>query len=98
MRKLTIIKKGGKGDSLLLIAVTMLAIVGCVFIYSASNYSASATYNDPFYFVKKQAIGILLGVLVMIITANYDYTKLKKWCVPVSIISFWVDFLTLIVK
>ena len=88
MRKLTIIKRGGKGDSLLLIAVTMLAIVGCVFIYSASNYSASATYNDPFYFVKKQAIGILLGVLVMIITANYDYTKLKKWCVPVSIISF----------
>lgn len=89
MKKLFLKTKGrDKGDYLLLIAVSLLAVIGCVFIYSASNYSANATYNDPFYFVKKQAFGVLLGVLAMLFTAHFDYTKLKKWNIPISIISF----------
>jgi len=54
------------GDFALLIAVCLLAITGTVFIYSASNYSALATYGDGFYFVKKQAIGIALGINVYV--------------------------------
>lgn len=76
------------GDLSLLIAVVVLSIIGTIFIYSASNYSAKATYNDGFYFVKKQIIGILLGVVVMIFTSNYPYEKLKKFNLIVSIISF----------
>ena len=83
--------KGSKtkgGDVLLPIAVLILAIIGCVFIYSASNYSANKTYNDSFYFVKKQLIGISLGVVAMIFTCFFDYKKLKKFTLVVSIISF----------
>lgn len=83
--------KGSKtkgGDILLPIAVLILAIIGCVFIYSASNYSANKTYNDSFYFVKKQLIGISLGVVAMIFTCFFDYKKLKKFTLVVSIISF----------
>ena len=77
-----------KGDYPLLIAVALLAIIGTVFIYSASNYSATATYNDAFYFVKKQAIGVALGIVAMVFTGLYDYTKLKKFTIPISIVSF----------
>lgn len=77
-----------KGDYLLLIAVTLLATVGTVFIYSASNYSAKATYGDAFFFVKKQVIGIIIGLVTMILASIFDYSKLKKFCLPVSIISF----------
>lgn len=80
-------KKGG-GDYALLIAVAVLAVIGTVFIYSASNYSATATYGDAFYFVKKQAIGIVLGIFVMVFAAFYDYGKLKKFTLPIAIISF----------
>lgn len=76
-----------KGDFVLLIAVTALAAVGTIFIYSASNYSAEATYGDPFYFVKKQIIGILLGIVAMTATAIFDYKKLSVFNIPVSIIS-----------
>lgn len=82
-----IINKKEKGDYLLLIAVTMLAIIGTVFIYSASNYSAEATYNDPFYFVKKQIVGIILGVACMLFTANFNFNKLKKFTLPISMLS-----------
>ncbi len=79
--------KKDRGDILLLIAVVVLSVVGTVFIYSASNYSASATYGDAFYFVKKQVIGILLGIVVMIATSIIDYNKLKKITIPVCIVS-----------
>lgn len=80
-------RKNG-GDYALLVAVVLLAVVGTVFIYSASNYSAAATYGDAFYFVKKQAIGIILGLAAMICTAFFDYGKLKKFTVPTAVISF----------
>lgn len=76
-----------KGDYPLVIAVILLAVIGTVFIYSASNYSALATYGDAFYFVKKQVIGILLGIVAMIFTGFYDYKKLKKFNLPISVIS-----------
>ena len=81
MKKLGLFIKSNKknnGDYLLLIAVVLLAVVGTIFIYSASNYSANATYGDSFYFVKKQAIGIVLGVVAMVGMAIIDYQKLKK--------------------
>ncbi len=76
-----------KGDYLLIIAVVLLAVIGTVFIYSASNYSALATYGDAFYFVKKQAVGIALGIVAMVFTGLYDYRKLKKLSLPIAIIS-----------
>jgi len=82
------------GDIWLLIAVTLLAIIGAVFIYSASNYSASATYKDPWYFTKKQVIGIALGVVAMTLTSMLDYHKLKKFTLPVCIVA--VILLTLV--
>ncbi len=93
---LTAQKKQG-GDYVLIIAVVLLAVVGTVFIYSASNYSALATYNDAFYFVKKQLIGICLGVIAMIVTCNIDYNKIKKANVIVAIICF-VTLLLVFVK
>ncbi len=81
-------KNTNRGDYLILIAVVLLSLVGMIFIYSASNYSAKKLYDDAFYFVKKQAIGVLLGVVAMICASVFDYKKLKKFIIPVSIISF----------
>ncbi len=77
-----------KGDYSLLFSVILLSVVGTVFIYSASRYSALSTYNDSLYFVKKQIIGILLGIAAMIFTSFYNYNKLKRFTIPVSIIAF----------
>ena len=81
-------KKNNNPDYILLIAVILLAIIGTVFIYSASNYSAKATYKDEWYFVKKQSIGIALGIVAMTVTSFYDYKKLKKLVIPFVVITF----------
>ena len=86
MKPLTL-KKTERGDFLLLVFVVLLSLIGTLFIYSASRYSAENTYNDSLFFVKKQVIGIILGVITMIFACNYDYNKLKKFNIPVAIIS-----------
>ena len=80
--------KQNKGDIMLLIAVVLLSIIGTIFIYSASNYSAQKTYNDSLYFVKKQIVGILLGTVAMILTSIYDFNKLKKFTPYMCITAF----------
>ena len=45
-------KNRKKGDVALLVMVVLLTIIGAIFIYSASNYSAKSTYNDEYFFVK----------------------------------------------
>ena len=81
------LKKRAKGDVSLLVAVVALALIGTVFIYSASNYTAEKNYGDAFFFVKKQLVGVSLGAAVMIFTANFDYVKLKKLSIPLAAVT-----------
>ncbi|MEX0617445.1 MAG: putative lipid II flippase FtsW [Pseudohongiellaceae bacterium] len=56
-------------NSLLLIATILLA-TGLLMMTSASVEIAEGQYGDPLYFLKRQGIFALLGVLVVILTLN----------------------------
>lgn len=92
------LKKSKNGDKFLIFLVVLLATIGTIFIYSASNYSANKTYHDSLYFVKKQIIGILLGLVAMIFTSNFDYHKLAKFTLPVCILSVVLLLLVFVPK
>ena len=80
---------------LLLSLVVLLIAIGLVFIYSASSYSAEVRYDDSFYFVKKQLVGLVLGIGVMIFCANFDYhkfVKLRWYIVAISAILLLLVF------
>ena len=60
-------------------------------MYSASGYTAEKQYGDSLYFVKKQAIGWVLGVIAMLFCGKLNVHKLKgkkmRWiCLIVPII------------
>ena len=81
---------GGKkkaGDIPLLICVFLMAVFGCLMIYSASSYTAGVQYGDKLYFVKKQLIGVLLGTATMVGTCFIPYKKLIKFRYPAIIIA-----------
>ena len=62
----------------LLALVFLLIAIGMVFIYSASSYSSSVRYDDSFYFVKKQLLGFVMGLVVMAFFMLFDYHKFVK--------------------
>ncbi len=66
----------------------ILCVIGFVMIYSASYYSAELKYGDKFYFVKKQLIGFVIGLVLFVVAKNFDYHKFYKfrwWIVGGSI-------------
>ncbi|MDS0527303.1 stage V sporulation protein E [Clostridium sp. SHJSY1] len=79
-------KKLGNIDYGIFYSVAILLAIGIVMVYSASSYYAMFKLKDSTYFLKKQIIACILGVIAMAITINVDYHKLKKITVPLMII------------
>ncbi len=48
-----------------------------VAIYSASRYVAKTQYKDEWYFVKKQLLGLILGVIAMLVCGRFPYMRLR---------------------
>ncbi len=71
-------KRKHKFNFVLFILMMLLLAVGCVFVYSASFYSAEITYSDRFFFLKKQVFGIVVGLACFVFFSFFDYKKLKK--------------------
>ena len=46
-------------------------------VYSASGYTAKTQYGDELYFVKKQLVGFVGGVVAMLLCCRLDIQKLK---------------------
>lgn len=66
-----------------------LAIFGCIMVYSASSYIANYRYSNPYFYLTKQIIGAVLGIIAMFVCSFINYQKLKKlkwWLVIISAI------------
>lgn len=67
-----------RGDYLILITPVALALFGLVMVYSASRYYAETVCGDEFFYLKKQLIGFLIGLVGMVFFSALDYKKLLK--------------------
>lgn len=73
-------------DYILMGAVLVLVVLGLVFVYSASYYSANLTYGNKYFFVTKQSIGAVIGVVAMLILSRIKLDFIKKlWIVGVIV-------------
>jgi len=65
-------------DPVLLISVMLLVGIGLVAVYSASSILAEARYGDHYYYLKRQTIFCLFGVMLMILAKNINYLLYRK--------------------
>lgn len=67
-------------ERIMLVAlVMMLTITGLIFIYSASSYGAGINFSDKFYFVKKQVVGLVVGLIALVVLSKIDYEVYHKY-------------------
>jgi len=64
-------------DRSVLLATYLLALVGLVMVFSASGVMAESRYGDATYFLKRQAIWLVLGMVVLhwVACQQYDIWK-----------------------
>ncbi|WP_010269875.1 putative lipid II flippase FtsW [Paenibacillus senegalensis] len=76
----------GTPDFLLLFLTIALTAFGLLMVYSSSSaiaVSSEFTGGDSFYYAKRHATAIILGLFAMIFVMNVHYKTLRKWTIPI---------------
>ena len=76
--------------------VCALGIFGCIMVYSASSYIAEYRYSNKFFYLTKQIVGVVLGIISMFVCSFINYQKLKKlkwWLVIISAVMLALVFI-----
>lgn len=74
-------KKSGEKrvDTLFLVLVIAITLYGTVMVSSAGAAYAAARYSDPLYFIKRQAIWLIIGSAVMALASRLGTALYKKY-------------------
>lgn len=83
-------------DVWMIIATLGILAIGVVMVYSASAVAAFHDYGDAYYYVKRQLIFAVLGIVSMLFMMNVEYTFWRKWAVPLLLICFGMLLIVLI--
>ncbi len=66
-------------DPILMLAVLAIGAFGCLMVYTATRDQLEIAGLSPLYYVKKQAIFMVLGVGVMVVVSAIDYRRYRDW-------------------
>jgi cell division protein FtsW len=65
-------------DPVILIAVIVLIGIGLVAVYSASSILAEERFGDHYYYLRRQTVFCLFGLLLMILAKNINYLFYRR--------------------
>ena len=86
-------RRGGPAfDVVLGVATILVAAVGVVMVYTATRGSLLELGEDPKSYLKKQALFVFLGVIIMVVVALFDYRRLE----PLAMLIYWLLVLALL--
>lgn len=72
-------------DVKLLFAVLFLVGIGIVMVYSASSALALKKFSDGFFFLKKQAVFSLLGIVALVVFSHIPYRIYRSLTYPMML-------------
>ncbi|GAC1416134.1 MAG: putative lipid II flippase FtsW [Candidatus Velthaea sp.] len=71
-------------DMVLFAAIAALVAIGLIMIYSASSATAYASFRDTAYYLKRQSIWLLVGIVAATLAYRFDYRRLRT-AAPIGI-------------
>ena len=78
------------------ILVLIIVVIGLMMVYSASNIWAGYKFNDSLYYIKRQGIFAIIGIIAMFVFSKIDYHIYQKNANKLLIGSFILMILVLI--
>ncbi|MBI4733955.1 MAG: rod shape-determining protein RodA [Rubrobacteridae bacterium] len=83
-------------DFTMLTVVILLCIYSVLAVYSATSTSA-ANNGNPYFFIKKELVAMLIGIVCMALTAFIDYNRWKRYMIPLYIINIVILIVVLFI-
>lgn len=93
---MAVIKARPAPDLTIIVSTLLLLVIGVIMVYSASAVRAFHDFGDSMYYLKRQSIFAVLGVICMVFAMKTDYWLWKKLAKPLLIISFVLLIIVLI--
>lgn len=92
------LKKSNCLKDILIVSFLVIGLVGfgCLMVYSASFYSAQYHYGNKYFFLFKQLLGAVMGIVAMVFFCFFDYHKLAKfkwWIVAGTLVLLTLVFI-----
>ena len=66
-------------DPILILATLLIGAFGCLMVYTATRDELQAAGLSPEYYLKKQAVFMVIGVVVMLAVMAIDYRRYRDW-------------------
>lgn len=88
----------GRSPDLVLFGTTLaLLVIGIVTVFSASYTTGLGEFGDPYYYVKRQILWAVLGVIALVVTMRIDYRTWRRWSVAGLLIAILLLGLVLVI-
>jgi cell division protein FtsW len=83
-------RRGGQQLEYHLLVLVTLALVafGLVMVYSASSARALLASHDPAYYLKRQALYAVMGLVALVLMSRFDYRRLRDSAGSLVLVSF----------
>lgn len=80
---------GRRSRSFLILGSTalLLTLLGVVMVLSASSVNDIRLYDDAWHHLKRQLAWLFLGVGAMVTMMRIDYQRLRRWGVPLMVVT-----------
>ncbi len=86
-KKITLLNKSVSFDWPFFLLVMLLLVIGLVMMYSASFAKGYFEYDDSAYYIKKQLIFAVIGIVAMIAASRVHYNIWRVAAFPLYIVS-----------
>lgn len=80
-------EKEGKTDKILLVLILIISLFGLLMVANASAIIAQENFGDQFYFLKRQAIWWVLGIISLTLASHLKPQHLEKIAFPLLFLS-----------
>jgi cell division protein FtsW len=77
------VRRSGSLDAVLAAAAIALLGFGVVMVYTSSVVEATTTFRDPEYFLVRQAIYAVAGLVILLVASRFDYHRIKPFTYPI---------------
>jgi len=75
-------------DRVLLMVTFLLLAIGLLMIFSASFVVAEESQGDPYFFLKRQAVWVAIGLAGLYMLSHFHYKNLKRFSILILLLNF----------